>query len=99
MNYFKTFPSCGAKLDPGEVCDYWETKKPPPVLRTPTRAGWNTLTTLFPLLMISKIEEEIKMNERAKTIGLIADMLCKIADEKLLDRIYRFTKYIYLHRD
>ena len=21
MNYFKTFPSCGAKLDPGEVCD------------------------------------------------------------------------------
>ncbi len=39
------------------------------------------------------------MNERAKTIGLIADMLCKIADEKLLDRIYRFTKYIYLHRD
>ncbi len=39
------------------------------------------------------------MNERAKTIGLIADMLCKIADDKLLDRIYRFTKYIYLHRD
>ena len=33
------------------------------------------------------------MNERAKTIGLIADMLCKIADEKLLNRIYRFTKY------
>lgn len=39
------------------------------------------------------------MNERAKTIGLIADMLCKIADEKLLNRIYRFTKYIYIHRD
>lgn len=39
------------------------------------------------------------MNERAKTIGLIADMLCKIADEKLLNRIYRFTKYIHLHRD
>ncbi len=39
------------------------------------------------------------MNERAKTIGLIADMLCKIADDKLLDRIYRFTKYIYLYRD
>lgn len=39
------------------------------------------------------------MNERAKTIGLIADMLCKIADEKPLNRIYRFTKYIYLHRD
>ena len=39
------------------------------------------------------------MNERAETIGLIADMLCKIADENLLNRIYRFTKYIYLHRD
>ena len=39
------------------------------------------------------------MNERAKTIGLIVDMLCKIADEKLLNRIYRFTKYIYIHRD
>lgn len=39
------------------------------------------------------------MNERAKTIGLIADMLYKIADEKLLNRIYRFTKYIYIHRD
>ena len=39
------------------------------------------------------------MNERAKTIGLSADMLCKIADDKLLDRIYHFTKYIYLHRD
>lgn len=39
------------------------------------------------------------MNTKAETIGLITDMLCKIADEKLLDRIYRFTKYIYLHRD
>lgn len=39
------------------------------------------------------------MNERAETIGLIADMLCKIADENLLNRIYRFTKYIYIHRD
>ena len=39
------------------------------------------------------------MSERAKTIGLIADMLCKIADERLLNRIYRFTKYIYLHKD
>ena len=38
-------------------------------------------------------EEGGGMNERAKTIGLIADMLCKIADEKLLNRIYRFTKY------
>lgn len=39
------------------------------------------------------------MNERAETIGQIVDMLCKIADEKLLNRIYRFTKYIYIHRD
>ena len=39
------------------------------------------------------------MNERAETIGRIVDMLCKIADESLLNRIYRFTKYIYLHRD
>ena len=39
------------------------------------------------------------MNDREKIIGLIADMLCKIADERLLNRIYRFTKYIYLHRD
>lgn len=37
------------------------------------------------------------MNERAKTIGLIVDMLCKIADEQLLNRIYRFTKYIYIY--
>lgn len=39
------------------------------------------------------------MNTKAETIGLIADMLCKIADENLLNRIYRFTKYIYLHRE
>ena len=39
------------------------------------------------------------MSERAKTIGQIVDVLCKITDEKLLNRIYRFTKYIYLHRD
>lgn len=39
------------------------------------------------------------MNERAETIALIAGMLCKIADEKMLNRIYRFTKYIYIHRD
>lgn len=39
------------------------------------------------------------MSERVKTIGLITDMLCKISDDKLLNRIYRFTKYIYLHRE
>lgn len=34
-----------------------------------------------------------------ETVGAIVDMLCKIADEKLLNRIYRFTKYIYIHRE
>ena len=29
----------------------------------------------------------------------IAEMLEKIHSEKLLNRIYRFTKYIYIHRD
>lgn len=39
------------------------------------------------------------MNTKAETIGLIADMLRKITDEQLLNRIYRFAKYIYIHRD
>ena len=39
------------------------------------------------------------MNERAKTIGRIVDMLCRISDESLLNRIYRFTKYIYIPRE
>ena len=39
------------------------------------------------------------MNENAETIGLIADMLCKITDVKLLRRIYRFVKYIYIYRE
>lgn len=39
------------------------------------------------------------MNDREKTIGKITEMLCRIADENLLNRIYRFTKYIYIHRD
>jgi len=29
----------------------------------------------------------------------IAGMLEKITSEKLLNRIYRFVKYIYLHRE
>ena len=29
----------------------------------------------------------------------IEEMLEKIHSEKLLNRIYRFTKYIYIHRD
>jgi hypothetical protein len=39
------------------------------------------------------------MNEKATTIGLIDNMLCKITDEKLLNRIYRFVKYIYIYRE
>lgn len=39
------------------------------------------------------------MNDREKTIGKITEMLCRIADENLLNRIYRSTKYIYLYRD
>ena len=39
------------------------------------------------------------MNDREKTIGKITEMLCKISDDSLLNRIYRFTKYIYLYRD
>ena len=35
----------------------------------------------------------------ADTRRRIAEMLEKIHREKLLNRIYRFTKYIYLHRD
>lgn len=38
------------------------------------------------------------MNKNAETIGLIADMLCKVTDEDLLRRIYRFVKYIYIHK-
>ena len=38
------------------------------------------------------------MNERVETIGRISDMLCKIQSEALLNRIYRFVKYIYLYR-
>ena len=28
----------------------------------------------------------------------IVDMLAKITDEQLLNRIYRFVKYIYIHK-
>lgn len=48
MSYFKTCPHCGAHLDPGEICDCRDKKKPPPALQTPTRAGWNRLQRLFP---------------------------------------------------
>lgn len=39
------------------------------------------------------------MKERAAMIGQITDVLCKITDENLLNRIYRFVKYIYIHRE
>lgn len=35
----------------------------------------------------------------ADTRRRIAEMLEKIHSEQLLNRIYRFTKYIYLHRE
>ena len=38
------------------------------------------------------------MSEKAATIGLIVDILCKITDEKLLNRIYRFVKYVDIYR-
>ena len=38
------------------------------------------------------------MSEKAATIGLIVNMLCKITGEKPLNRIYRFVKYIYIYR-
>ena len=38
-------------------------------------------------------------NFNSDTRRRIAEMLEKIHSEKLLDRIYRFTKYIYIHRD
>lgn len=38
-------------------------------------------------------------NFNSDTRRRIAEMLEIIHSEKLLDRIYRFTKYIYIHRD
>lgn len=38
------------------------------------------------------------MSEKAATVGLIVNMLCKITDEKLLSWIYRFVKYVYIYR-
>lgn len=38
-------------------------------------------------------------NFNADTRRRISEMLEKIHCEKLLNRIYRFTKYIYLHRE
>lgn len=36
---------------------------------------------------------------RTETIKRIVDMLEKIASTEHLDRIYRFVKYIYIHRE
>ncbi len=33
-----------------------------------------------------------------ETINKILDILEKIEDEKLINRIYRFVKYIYIHK-
>ena len=37
------------------------------------------------------------MKERDTIIVRIVDMLCKIKDVNLLDRIYRFVKYVYIY--
>lgn len=37
------------------------------------------------------------MKERDAIIDRIADMLRKITDVTLLNRIYRFVKYVYIH--
>lgn len=38
------------------------------------------------------------MDAKEKTQQKIDEMLNKIETEDLLDRIYRFIKYIYIHR-
>ena len=38
-------------------------------------------------------------NFNANTRRRIVEMLEKISSEQLLNRIYRFVKYIYLHRE
>jgi len=49
-------------------------------------------------------ERDLQMNKknnndpRTDTIEKITQMLDKINDEALLNRIYRFVKYIYIHR-
>lgn len=35
----------------------------------------------------------------ADTIGRTLSVLCRISDEALVERVYRFAKYIYIHRD
>ena len=37
------------------------------------------------------------MKERDTINVRIVDMLCKITDVNLLDRIYRFVKYVYIY--
>ena len=40
----------------------------------------------------------VKSNmERTESMQKILEMLDKITDEHLLDRIYRFIKYLYIH--
>ena len=39
------------------------------------------------------------MKERDTIIVRIVDMLCKITDVNLLDRIYRFVKYVYIYME
>jgi len=38
------------------------------------------------------------MNDKSDVRQKIIEILGKIEDEQLLNRIYRFVKYIYLHK-
>lgn len=50
--------------------------------------------------LVFRFAENLIEPERPKdTRGRIVEILCRIADETLVNRIYRFTKYIYLHRE
>lgn len=51
--------------------------------------------------IMEKLQQDHGMTEpNAQDIRRrIAEMLEKITSEKLLNRIYRFVKYIYIHRE
>ena len=43
-------------------------------------------------------ECDLRMNDKSDVRQKIIEILGKIEDEQLLNRIYRFVKYIYLHK-
>lgn len=44
------------------------------------------------------MEEKLKTPDKDEIRAKIVDMLGKIDDEGLLNRVYRFVKYIYIHK-